>query len=222
MEQTDIAIILSYVSIVSVLIPIVTFLFYPSESPVAFLLSILIMISLIADIANECFVRAGNTGFLIVNSYYIVMYILLVLIYQKLLPNKILVNIIIVTYVILLGINLLLTKSFKELHHWIRMFECITLVFFSLSSYLHLLKKPLQNKNLNYLIHWINMGVLFYFFLNLYLFTISNYVLKHVFKDDAMVIWGFHSINNIVKNILFAIALFEAGRGIRVIRSNIQ
>ncbi len=222
MEQTDIANILSYVSIVSVLIPIVTFLFYPSESPLAFLLSILIMLALIADIANECYIRAGERGYLILNSYFLLQFILLGFIYFNIFNKQKLILWIVLGFILIWSLNLIFYQTINEYQSYSRILGSLILIVFAIISYKNNFNTPLENNNLNYLIHWINMGVLFYFFLNLYLFTISNYVLKHVFKDDAMVIWGFHSINNIVKNILFAIALFEAGRGIRVIRSNIQ
>lgn len=222
MGQTDIAIILSYVSIVSVLIPIVTFLFYPSESPLAFLLSILIMLSLISDIVNECYIRAGERGYLILNVYFVLQFILLGFIYFNVFNKQKMILWIVLGFVLIWLSNSIFYQNLHEYQSYSRVLGGIILIVFAILSYTTSFNKPLQNKNLNYLALWINMGVLFYFFFNLYLFGISNYILKQMFRDDAIVIWGFHSINNIVKNILFAIALFEAGRGIRVIRSNIQ
>lgn len=214
--------ILSYISIISVLIPIVTFLLYPSQYRAAILISVLIMVALASDIANECFVRSGQKGFIIINSYFILQFILLGAIYHYILKRKLMVKIVMIIYLILLILNTLTLQGFNEFQHFMRIYECVAIIGFGIGSYTSILKTPLEDKNRNFLILWINMAVLFYFFFNLYLFGISNYVLKDMFRDDAMVIWGFHSVNNITKNIFFALALFEAGRGTRIIRPKLK
>ncbi|HET9057304.1 MAG TPA: hypothetical protein VFN30_10720, partial [Chitinophagaceae bacterium] len=55
-------------------------------------------------------------------------------------------------------------------------------------------------------------AVFLYFSFNLFLFIIANYVFKNFSNEIGMTVWGFHNINNIVKNILFAVGIYYAGK----------
>ena len=59
-----------------------------------------------------------------------------------------------------------------------------------------------------YTFTWINTGVLVYFCLNLFLFILGNYVLTKLDPPVSMMIWSFHNVNNILKNIFFAIGIY--------------
>jgi hypothetical protein len=60
---------------------------------------------------------------------------------------------------------------------------------------------------------WINSGILFYFSFNLFLFVMSSYVLTHLEQELTLIIWSFHNVNNIIKNIL-------VGLGISTVRAD--
>ncbi|HET9056058.1 MAG TPA: hypothetical protein VFN30_04340, partial [Chitinophagaceae bacterium] len=59
---------------------------------------------------------------------------------------------------------------------------------------------------------WITTAVFLYFSFNLFLFIMANYILKKFSAEIGMTVWGFHNINNIVKNILFAVGIYYAGK----------
>ena len=210
MEQF--AITLSYVSLISVLIPIITYVAFPNYLKGGSVISGLILASLVADIANECYTQAGQNGFLIINSFFTIQFLLLNRFYHYLMNNKVFIKLIVIAYAFLVILNSLFYQSFNEFQHLLRVYECIVLIVYASISYYNLFKNPSADKRFNLFVLWINMGVLFYFFFNLYLFGISNYILKQMFRDDAMIIWGSHSFNNVVKNVLFAIGLYEAGK----------
>ncbi len=210
MEQF--AITLSYVSLISVLIPIITYVAFPNYLKGGSVISGLILASLVADIANECYTQAGQNGFLIINGFFILQFLLLNQFYYYLINDKLLIKLIVIFYVILIILNSLFYQGFNEFQHLLRVYECLALITYAVISYYNLFKNPSTDRHFNLFVLWINMGVLFYFFFNLYLFGISNYILKQMFRDDAMIIWGSHSFNNVVKNVLFAIGLYEAGK----------
>lgn len=210
MEQF--AITLSYISILSVLIPIGVYLIYPSHEKISFLMSILIMVSFAADLANELYIRSGHMGYVIMNIYFVVQFILLCLVYQNILQAKTKIIAAICLFMLFWLTNTLFIQGINEYQSYSRLLGGVILVIMSVICYYRMFRNPITDKKMNLLILWVNMGVLFYFFFNLYLFGMSNYILKNMLKEDAMIVWGFHNVNNIVKNILFAIGLFEAGR----------
>ncbi len=60
--------------------------------------------------------------------------------------------------------------------------------------------------------YFINVAVFLYFVLNLWLFTLNPIVLE-IFNEEAdFNIWTIHNVMNIVKNCLFAIGLYWAGK----------
>jgi len=202
---------LSYLSIFSALLPILAYLLFRSNYRNAHFICLLALLSLVADVGNELFSRSGQSGYVITNAFFIIQFLLLSILYYAMLKNKIWLVRLSILYGILLLADILFIQKIDEFQGWIRVFEAIVLAGYAISCYISLHNKPDPDKKSDLLLLWINMGVLFYFFFNLYLFSISNYVLKNMFKEDAMVVWGFHNVNNIVKNILFAIGLYESG-----------
>ncbi len=203
---------LSYLSIFSALVPILAYLLFRSNYRNAYLICLLAVLSFLADIGNELFSRSGQSGYVITNAFFIIQFLLLSILYYAVLKNKIWLVRLSILYGILLLADILFIQKIDEFQGWIRVFEAIVLAGYALSCYINLHNKPNPDKKFDLLLLWINMGVLFYFFFNLYLFSISNYVLKNMFKEDAMIVWGFHNVNNIVKNILFSIGLYESGK----------
>ena len=55
---------------------------------------------------------------------------------------------------------------------------------------------------------WINTAILIYFSGNLFLFIFNTYLVS-VLKDDLVVYWSFHNLLYLIKNVLFAIGLWQ-------------
>ena len=47
-----------------------------------------------------------------------------------------------------------------------------------------------------------------YFCLNLFLFLMGSYVLTKLDPETSALIWSSHNVNNIIKNILFAVGIY--------------
>lgn len=210
MEQF--AIFLSWVSVFSVLIPIGIYLRYPSFHKISYIMAALIMVSLASDVANEIYVRAGNRGYLVLNLFYLIQFILLCSIYLNVFKDKFAVALSLMFFILFWLINTNFWQNIYAYQGNARILGNGILVIFSIACYVKISKKPFSNNKIKSLVLWFNMGVLYYFFCNLYLFAIGQYILEELFKTNSIIIWGLHSMNNAVKNLFFAWALFEAGR----------
>lgn len=209
----NIADILSYISAFSVLVPIAGYFIFKSNYRVAGILFIVLLLSLASDIGNELFVKAGGRGYVILNSYYTIQFLLLNYMYYRLLKNKTWVYLVLILYTGFTTLNTLFIQSFiTEFQSWSRILESVTLVSYAGLCYNQMLKYAVKDDRFNELVLWINMGVLFYFGLNLYMFGISNYTFSRLLPDEAKILWEFHNFINTVKNVLFAVGFYYAGR----------
>lgn len=87
------------------------------------------------------------------------------------------------------------------------------MIIFSITYAIYLLSVL---PTVNILVHppaWINGGVFFYFAFSLFLFMISNYILLKLDREVGLVIWSFHNMNNMIKNILFGVGLSLLQKG---------
>jgi TRAP-type C4-dicarboxylate transport system permease small subunit len=88
----------------------------------------------------------------------------------------------------------------------------LTAAVFILFSVLHFFKlmRDLPSTHIQNLpMFWIDTAVLVYFAGAFFIFLLRNYLIE-VMKDDQIVYWSLHNILNIIKNILFAIGLWQA------------
>jgi hypothetical protein len=72
-------------------------------------------------------------------------------------------------------------------------------------------KPPLLDKNL-YSGLIFNAAIIFYFSFNFFLFIIANYILTELSTDTSRMVWAFHNVNNIIKDIAFAAGLYYTNR----------
>jgi hypothetical protein len=84
------------------------------------------------------------------------------------------------------------------------------MIFFSISYFIYLFSVRTSVGNDELL--WINSGILLYFSLNLFLFVMSSYILTKLDSEISMLIWSFHNVNNIMKNILFGCGIYAFSR----------
>ncbi|HET9055302.1 MAG TPA: hypothetical protein VFN30_00500, partial [Chitinophagaceae bacterium] len=194
---------LVYSSIFSTLIPIGLFLVKKSKGFIVAIF-ILVVISFLFDMINLITVFSGYRGFYSFNTYFILQFLLLSYIFSLLLDNKKFVYTSVLLFVIFTFYVSLGVQGFAEYQSWTRTTGGIILLTYSVLYYRQLLiTLPAQNIS-QYAPFWINSAVFLYFSFNLFLFIIANYVFKNFSNEIGMTVWGFHNINNIVKNILFA------------------
>lgn len=99
-------------------------------------------------------------------------------------------------------------NSQKQLNSYSITLTSLVFIYFSV-RYFYLLMRDLPTDQIQRLpMFWVNTGVLTYFAGGLFLFAMRNYVIT-VFNDNQTTYWSFHNFLNIVKNLLFAVALWQ-------------
>lgn len=81
---------------------------------------------------------------------------------------------------------------------------------YSITYYDYLLEITPSVTITRYPFFWINTAIAYYFGLNLFLFIFSTYIFGNLKDEEIISVWIFHNLNNVVKNVLFAIGLSRA------------
>jgi hypothetical protein len=198
----------SFISIGSALIPIVMYFLTDRQNKEARYVLLLLFSSLIADVSNEAYYRLGMRGYEIVNTFYVVQFTLLCLIYSSMLINKKLVIFIWISFLITFIVYSISFQPIHEYQSFIRVIGGVVIIFLAIWFFVELLRTLPTDDILTYFPMWINCAVMFYFAFNLFLFASANYMFKNEPQEISMASWGFHNFNNIVKNCLFAGGLY--------------
>ncbi len=92
----------------------------------------------------------------------------------------------------------------------------LVFIIFSILYFLKLMRDLPTTQIQKLPMFWINTAVLVYFAGSFFVFLLRNYLIE-VLHDNQILYWSFHNILNIIKNLLFAIGLWQ---GIRKPLSN--
>lgn len=207
--------IISFVSVASILLPIA---FYggKSESIKTSAYKVLLVAILVSLIAEGVYTTLGLMkvpNFTVGNIYAPVFFLLLVLFYRELLPShRSKLYIFIAIYFVFLTVNALFIQDITEYQGYSRALGGVIMIGCSLLHFSSLMKNPPNQDIITYGPFWISAGIIFYFGFNLFLFVFSNFVFTTLEAEIGRTYWTFHNINNIVKNVLFAVGIYCAGK----------
>ena len=217
--RVSISEIIRIASIFSVSIPLIFYVANLKNSSRAIhATGALIIISGIADIIGSVLFDQHRSNALIYNIQDTLQFTLLSWIFLELISLRKLRIILysgIVVYIVSLITVTLFFQSFIENQTIMWAASGIIILIFSIIFFFYLLSGLPTPNILTFPYSWINAGIFFYFSFSLYLFVISDYLFLKVEREAALLIWSFHNINNIIKNILFAvgISLMERRKG---------
>jgi hypothetical protein len=209
----DVAWTIKYASQASVAIPMLAlFRLREFKNTLTANLTILLVASFISDTLSSIEGARGNSNLYIGNTYHVVQFLLLSAIYSHLLTNRKRT-----TYLSSVGFLLyfvVITFYFQEItvfQSMVRLVAGTILIIYS-SLYWYQLYVTQPTPELRYYPQfWFNAAIFAYFSFNLFLFTIFSY-LTELSNDAALAIWIWHNLNNIAKNVLFAMAIFYLKR----------
>jgi hypothetical protein len=155
----------------------------------------------------------GNTQPL-VNAYLLIQFSLLFFIYARQFRNKLAFIIIYVCFLLFYFINLFYFQSIFVFNTNSNVFASLILIICAL-SYFYKLLNDLPLVHIHQLpMLWISFAALTYYSGTLFLFLANNY-LTEVASTSHVVMWILHNLLNIIKNILFVIALWQSYRKMR-------
>lgn len=209
-------IILGYISFLSVLIPILVFAtshsVIRSKFPALLLIEISLIVSFTSDLISLVASRLHMSNLTMGNCYAVVTFLLMTMFYVKLMPtNRRTIIAFTMIFIIFFILNTAFLQPITELQGYTRSVSAVLLLSNSILYFSQLLKSLPSTNITSYGPFWINVGVLFYFSLNLFVFIFSNFVFTHLSAELINIFWGFHNVSNILKNILFAIGINLAG-----------
>ena len=206
--------IITFTSIISSLIPIFCYLAGSSAHKIKVIkyLFILLLLSFSLDITGYIVALIYKTNLFVHNVHTILQFFLLSAIFYNLLNEKKPVIISSIVGGVFFIVNAAFLQSFYALQHFSLAFGSIILIGYSIAYYFQLLNELPAVNILRFFPFWINVAVLYYFSASFSVFLISNYILTQLSPDNAKIIWAFQNINNILKNVLFAIAIYYAAK----------
>jgi len=207
--------IFAYVSTGSVLIPLglSVFQFYRLKGGIVFLFYLLAA-SLLSDASSYLLGRNGMNTYPIANAYLLFQFIILAWMYFVEFNHSKLIKYIIFLFLIFFMINLVGIQGLYVFNTHSNSVAGLILLAISLYFFYNLLKN-LPEENIYQLpMFWISFAVLFYYGGTLLIFLTNNFVIDKSLQSHRLV-WILHNFCNIVKNLLFAIALWHNYRNLR-------
>lgn len=172
------------------------------------LFGVLLMVSLIADVVGYILILNQISNHAVNNIYFLVSFAVLSLMYARLLPDvkQAIYSFIGVACCIFIW-DTFCIQTITGVQSYVITFCAILSIGYALIYYDHLLNKRPALYIMQYPFFWINSAVVYYFGLHLFLFAFSNYIFENLKDEEVIAVWAFHNVNNIIKNILFAVGL---------------
>jgi hypothetical protein len=212
MNPDKISEIVRMVSNLSVLLPLIIYAVRFRHAPRrVHIIGILIIVAGLCDLAGFIMYKAQLSTALLFNAYYALLFFLLSWFYYEILFISSRRVVVLVGFAVYLQSFLLVSLYIQGVLEYQTIMWIITgviMIIYSIAYAFYSLSIPPNVNSRYYGPVWINAGVLVYFVLTLVLFALSNYVLDNDKPEQSAMLWSFHNLNNILKNILFGIGIY--------------
>jgi hypothetical protein len=214
MRSESISEIIRYASILSVVLPlIVYFTKIKHASRAVHLIGAALVISAISDMVGYVLFAGGKSTVILFNGYYAVQFLLLTWFYYEVLPSDKAKSIVIgglVTYALAFALITVFIQPLSEYQNYLWTITGMIMIVYGIAYFVNLFAS--EPNHGNHWVLWINSGILFYFSFNLFVFFMSKYVLTKLEPEVSLLVWSFHNVNNILKNILVAFGVAAFGK----------
>lgn len=204
----DIVFFIAYGSFLSPLLTLIVSLRLKETTYDIRLIQLLMAVSFLVDLGSLLLGQQGINTYPLGNAFFLIQSIIFALIFGDVLKIKTVSYIIAATYGVIFGVNFFFIQGPFILNSYSHSVSSVIFIFLSLIYFRHLLiKLPVAYVERMPMI-WINISVLIYYSGNLFLFILNNYFTN---GDDGnqRVMWIIHNLLNIVKNLLFLIAIWQ-------------
>jgi hypothetical protein len=207
--------IVSYVSMGSILLPLSIALLHGRTMPRELKpLCLILVISLVCDILAFSLARNSINTHWIGNVYLASQFSLLALVFRMHVQSRKVVDSVLIAFLLFFTINISFFQGPLVFNSVSNVVACLILIAFCLFYFYRLLNElPIVHiQQLPML--WITFAVLTYYGGNFFLFLVKNY-LTYGEAGSHKVMWILHNLLNILKNILFAVALWQSYRKVK-------
>jgi hypothetical protein len=178
-------------------------------------LCLILIISLASDLISLLFVQYSLNTYIIGNVYLIIQFSLLALLFRNNLQHQIGIDIATIASILFCLVNIINFQGAWVLNSVSNVLTSLVLIGFSLYYFYRLLNDlPIIHVQQLPML-WITFGVLTYYGGNFFLFLVNNYLTPGV-AGSQRVMWILHNLLNIIKNVLFAIALWQSYRRVKL------
>lgn len=178
------------------------------------IIGMLVIASMIFDLTGFIRAKNGLSTVILFNTYFLLQQLLLTLFYYKILFNNVKHRVFpigIAFFVVGYIFITLFAQGINEYQSYVWTLGCVILAVYGLLFTSHLLKNnPAIDSHFQSKL-FINGGIVVYASFSFFLFIIDQYLLS-LEPEITGGTWTFHNINNIVKNIAFAIGLWFTGK----------
>lgn len=220
MKPPDISEIIRLASNISLLLPLAVYLTrFRYATTRVHIIGALIVVSGVCDLIGFVLREGQQSTAVLFNIYYTLLFFLLTWFYYEILflnTRRMVVWIGLAIYLQSLILITIFVQSFLEYQTLMWVITAIIMIVYSIAYFLYSISNMPMPSLFGYTLMWINSGVLIYFCLNLFLFILGNYVLTRLEPQTSLLIWSFHNVNNIIKNVLFAVGIYFYKRKIIV------
>jgi len=175
----------------------------------------LLITSLVSDLVCYVLAKSHISTMSVVNVYFIVEFLILSALYAYLLADvKKYIYTIAIACASFFVINSIYVQGVEVVQSYTATLCSVITIGYCLILFHDLIGNlPSFFISRNYLF-WLNTGVVYYYSFNLLLFIFSTYVFLNLSRQEVMAVWLFHNLNNIIKHILFSIAIY---RGVKAV-----
>lgn len=174
----------------------------------------ILLVSLACDLLSFLLIKLKVSTLLVVNLYLFGQFSFLMWIFRIQLKEKLILSYIYLLFSLFFAVNFIFFQGpwvFNSVSNVVAclIFMCITL------NYFYRLLNDLPTLHIHRLpMLWISFAVLVYYGGNFFLFLVSNYLFP-LAEESHRMLWILHNLLNIIKNFLFAIALWQSYRNMR-------
>lgn len=212
MNSNAISEIIRVASNLSLLVPLVIYfsrMRYASKR--LHIIGTLIIVSGVCDLLGLVLARQQESTVILFNTYYAVLFGLLTWFYYEILfinNRRLMIWIGLAIYLQSFILISLFVQSFFEYQTLMWVITAMIMIIYGIAYFFYSLSTVPASNVFGHTFTWINSGVLIYFCMSLFLFIIGNYTLTRLDDETSALVWSFHNVNNIIKNVLFAVGIY--------------
>ena len=212
MEPDSIPEIIRIASNASLILPLTMYLIKMRRaSRQVHIIGTLIIVSGVCDLIGLVLLSRSQSTVVLFNVYYAVLFFLLTWFYYEILfvnRRRMMIWIGLAVYLQSFILVTAFVQSFFQYQTIMWLITAVIMTVYSIAYFFYSISSITTSGQLGYSLVWINIGVMIYFCLNLFLFIMGNYVLTKLDPETSAMIWSSHNVNNIIKNILFAVGIY--------------
>lgn len=177
------------------------------------IVTVLLIVSVIADATGYILIKNEISNLVINNLYFLASFVILSLLYARLLSGGSTAIYIFIAFTICFFTwDSLTQQSITGVQSYVITLCCVLAFGYSLIYFDHLLHTSPASNLAKFPFFWINSAIMYYYGMNLFIFIFSTYIFENLKDNEILVVWIFHNVNNIIKNILLAIGIYHAGK----------